>query len=83
MRRPSQPVWYSLVAMLVSVVVLSGAGMYYTNRETRESERKWCEFITVLDDAWSSTPPQSALGRSVAASLHRLRADFGCAATTT
>lgn len=69
--------------MLVSVVVLSTAGMYYTNRETRESERKWCEFITVLDDAWSSTPPQSALGRAVAASLHRLRADFGCAATTT
>jgi hypothetical protein len=77
-RRPSQPVWYSLLAMLVSMVVLTTAGIVYTNRATRESERKWCEFITVLDDAWSSTPPQSTLGRAVAASLHKLRTDFGC-----
>ena len=78
MRRPSQPVWQSLAALFVVVVLLGGGGIWYTDRTARESERKWCEFITVLDDAWSSAPPQSALGRAVAASLHKLRGDFGC-----
>jgi hypothetical protein len=77
-RRPSQPVWQSLVALFATVVLLAGGGIWYTERTARESERKWCEFITVLDDAWSSSPPQSVLGRAVAASLHKLRTDFDC-----
>lgn len=69
---------WSRLVFAVTVILLVAAGVWYTNRTARESERKWCEFITVLDDAWSSTPPQSPLGRQVAASLHKLRDDFGC-----
>lgn len=78
MRRPSQPVWQSLAALFAVVALLAAGGMFYTNHVAQESERKWCEFIVTLDDAWSSTPPQSALGRQVAASLHKLRDEFGC-----
>lgn len=62
----------------VSIILAVIGGIWYTDRTARESERKWCEFITVLDDAWSSSPPQSQLGRAVAGSLHKLRSDFDC-----
>lgn len=73
----------------LSILAVIVAGVSYTNyvqREAdrrhdqivRDSERKWCEFIVVLDDAWSSSPPQSPLGRKVAVALHKQRVDFGC-----
>jgi hypothetical protein len=60
---------------LVLAVILS---VWYTGYAQRQSEQKWCEFVVVLDDAWSSTPPQSPLGRRVAVAMHELRTDFGC-----
>jgi hypothetical protein len=87
MRR--QPVWYIVAAIAASMLAVALAGLTYTSHVqrqadrrhdqiVRDSERKWCEFVVVLDDAWSATPPQSPLGRQVAASLHTLRIDFGC-----
>jgi hypothetical protein len=84
-----QPVWYIVAAIAASMLAVSLAGITYTNHVqrqadrrhdqiVRQSEQKWCSFVVVLDDAWSSTPPQSPLGRQVAATLHKLRSDFGC-----
>lgn len=78
-----------LITAIMSMLLVGGTGYLYTNHVqrqadarhdqlVRESERKWCKFVAPLDDAWSSTPPQSALGRTVATALHDIRAEFGC-----
>lgn len=74
---PGPKHWRPL-AYVLAFVALAAMSVVYTRHVQQQSERKWCEFITTLDDAWSSTPPQSALGRQVAASLHKLRDEFGC-----
>lgn len=77
------PVWYSLIAVVVSTIVLSAAGVLYTGHVQRESNRQWCELLTVLDDAYSARRPTTPLGQQVATTVHELRVDFGCPARTT
>lgn len=83
--RLSMPRWYLLVAIVGSVMLLAAAGIAYTNwsigrqnATERENDRRWCEMLVTLDDAYSSTPPQSELGRRLAADIHKLRVDLGC-----
>jgi hypothetical protein len=83
--KPSQPVWYSLVAVGVSVVliavtsvVLSQQARQEAQRAARESERRWCGLVVSLDDSYRVAPPQTPVGRRMAAELATLRAQFGC-----
>lgn len=76
-RRPV-PLWYALLAVLLSVLAISLATLAYTAHVRREADRRWCGLIGALDDAYSATPPQSELGRQVAAELARLRQQFDC-----
>jgi hypothetical protein len=83
-RRPA-PLWYVLVAVLVSSLLVSSAGIWYTNyvdgqreRAERESDRRWCALLTDLDGAYESSTPQTELGRRIAAAIHELRGGFGC-----
>jgi hypothetical protein len=76
--RPAQPIWYSLVALLVSMFVLAVAGVVYTRHVQHESERKWCSLISTLDAAYQSQPPQTQLGRNLAADMARLRRQLRC-----
>jgi hypothetical protein len=76
--RPAQPVWYSLVAILVSVLVTVAAAVVYTNSTARESERKWCDVVTTMDDAYQVAPPTTEIGRKLARDIHRLRERFDC-----
>lgn len=75
MRRPTQPVWYSLVAVIVSLVITSSAGVWYTQRTAAESEHKWCD---LLDALVGGPPPSTDRGRSVQEAMRRLHRDFGC-----
>lgn len=79
------PRWYLLVAVVVSMMLLAAAGIVYTNwaigrqdKAERENDRRWCEMLVTLDDAYGSSPPQSELGRRLAADIHKLRIDLGC-----
>lgn len=78
MNRPRQPVWYSLVAILISVLVTVAATVVYTNSTARESERKWCSLVSTLDDAYRITPPTTEIGRKLARDIHTLRERFDC-----
>jgi hypothetical protein len=70
--------WYALCAAFLSALVGSVAAIQYADHTRRESERKWCSVVTTLDDAYHSTPPQTPIGRKIAADLARLRRDLGC-----
>lgn len=81
----STPRWILLLTVFLSVTALTVAGVLYTGhvddrRETaeRESDRRWCDLLTTLDEAYSSTPPSTELGRRVAASIRTLRVQLDC-----
>lgn len=81
----STPRWIVLVTVFLSVAALATAGVVYTGhvddkREVaeRESDRRWCDLLTTLDEAYSSTPPATELGRRVAASIKTLRVQLDC-----
>lgn len=83
-RRPA-PLWYVLVAVLASSLLVSVAGIGYTNyvdgqreRAEREQDRKWCALLVDLDGAYASATPQTELGKRIAAAIHELRVGFGC-----
>ena len=79
------PRWYALVVTVSSVALLALAGVLYTNyslgeadKTERENDRRWCQLLVTLDDAYSTVPPTSALGRRVADAIHALRTDLEC-----
>lgn len=80
-----QPLWYSLVAILVSGMLLGITSLYLSKRagdvaqqQRRESERQWCELLITLDNAYNKTPPRSSNAVNVAQEIHRLRLKFEC-----
>ncbi|GAB2951801.1 hypothetical protein GCM10027280_45240 [Micromonospora polyrhachis] len=78
MRRPSQPLWYTLLAVVVSVLVTAAAALVIADRAARESERRWCDVITTMDEAYRVAPPQTEIGQRLARDLAALREDFDC-----
>ena len=82
MSRPTQPVWYSLVVVLVAAVAVAATSIVVSvqlaKHSARTSEQKWCAIVRTLDDAWSSRPALTPLGRQVAAAMAKLRRDLGC-----
>lgn len=82
----TMPAWYVLVAIVVSLMLLATSGVVYTNwsirrqyAAERESDRRWCQLLATLDHAYQGSPPQTELGRRLAADIHALRAELGCA----
>lgn len=73
-RRPV-PAWYALLAILVSVLAVSGATLWYASYQQREADRRWCELLTILA---GGPAPSSERGRAIAEAMAQLRQDFGC-----
>jgi hypothetical protein len=69
------PLWYVLVAVMVSLLLTTAAGVIYTNHVQRESDRRWCE---LLGELAGGPPPESERGRAVMESMQHLREQFGC-----
>lgn len=69
---------YGLVFAYLGIIAVVFAGIAYTNYVQRESNRKWCEIIRPLDEAYITTPPTTEVGKKIASSLHGLNHDFGC-----
>jgi hypothetical protein len=81
----SKPRWMVLVTIVLSMMALAAAGVLYTGhvdgqREVaeRESDRRWCELLNTLDQAYSTVPPSTELGRRVADAIRKLRTDLDC-----
>lgn len=68
----------ALLAVLASALIVSVSNVIYTGQSAADNNRQWCELLITLDRAYSSTPPQTKLGREVAASISNLRTSFGC-----
>lgn len=69
------PLWYVLVAVMVSTLATSVAGIVYTTWTQRQSDRRWCE---LLGELAGGPTPTTERGRVVAEAMARLRADFDC-----
>ncbi|MEU9839749.1 hypothetical protein AB0C69_11065 [Actinomadura sp. NPDC048032] len=68
--------WWSVAIVTVSALLVAGACVFYTNQQQRQSDRRWCELLTTLDQP---TPaPTTARGREIQRQIHRLRLDLGC-----
>ena len=87
--RKPVPLWYALLAVVVSVLAITVANISYTahvQREAaaaqrdadREADRRWCGLITTLDEGYSVSPPQTEIGRKLARDIKSLRAEFDC-----
>jgi len=83
--RLSKPRWYLLVAVVVSTLSTAAGGVAYTSwsigqqdRTERENDRRWCQLLATLDDAYRATPPQTPTGQRLAADIHELRSQLGC-----
>lgn len=84
-RELTMPVWYTVGIVILMLVGLGMFNLLYINvavsrqdRVERESDRRWCQLLTTLDDAYRAAPPQSETGRRLATDIHKLRQDLGC-----
>ena len=84
-RELSVPAWWTLAISVLLLIILGIGGVLYTNYAIkkqnvaeRESDRRWCQLLGTLDDAYRAAPPQSETGRRLAADIHNLRQELGC-----
>lgn len=81
-RKPvSSPVIYALIMVFVSVVVVSLAGIWYTDHVARQNNQKWCALLITVDNAYAEAlknPNISPSGRRIGEEFHRLRIEFRC-----
>ncbi|RBQ05144.1 hypothetical protein DQE82_26710 [Micromonospora sp. LHW51205] len=70
------PLWYALLAVLVSVLAVSGAGIWYTHHAQQVADRRWCELFSVLGEG--GPPAETDRGVRIAQEVSQLRAELGC-----
>lgn len=89
MSTPMIRLWYAVTALVMSCVVIAAVSVQYANwtrqetiretqRQQRESERRWCALLSTLVDAYSAQPPRSPAGVAVAERVTELHRQFGC-----
>lgn len=78
MIKPPRPGWYSLAATLGTSLVTAILMLFLTLHFVQQSERKWCDLITMLDDAYHQTPPTTETGKNVARQMSGLRQSLHC-----
>ncbi|MEO3922721.1 hypothetical protein ABGB07_02380 [Micromonosporaceae bacterium B7E4] len=67
------------MAMMFLFAALVGAGsILYANHVAADSERKWCNVVTTMDDAYRAAPPVSPIGQKLARDIGTLRSEFHC-----
>lgn len=77
-----RPMW-ALVMFAAMFVALSVAGIAYTGHERRQSDKRWCDLLTTVDQPDRPIPStgdsqRDAANRKAQQQLHQLRIDLGC-----
>lgn len=89
MTTPAVRLWYALMVSFLACVVVAVGSVWYAdvaaekanaraNAERAESDRRWCDLMAALDDAYKQNPPTTPAGLDIASKVHKLRVDLGC-----
>lgn len=70
--------WWSLAVVYFTLLVIAVGNVVYTQHVDHESNRKWCELIMSLDNAYKEAPPQTPTGIKIAQDVARLRVNLDC-----
>lgn len=68
--------WYAIVVLFLTTGIGLGTTLVYASQIDRNSNKEWCELLMELDDAYSTTPPTTELGRKVATAINHLHEKF-------
>lgn len=68
--------WYSILVVLVGAIVVSAAGVVYTNHVQREADRRWCGLFAILENP--GAPPTTERGRLSQEKFRELVKQFDC-----
>ena len=71
---------WSRLVFVVTVLALALSGIWYTNYVDRQSDKKWCELLTLIYTAQKDQPPSpdervNAYRRQIAQLRHDLHCD--------
>lgn len=72
---------YAITSVFISVVLLAGAGIWYTSSVSHKNDQRWCRVLVAIDDAYDAirnSPTVTPAGRRIANEFHQLRVDFRC-----
>lgn len=84
MPRLAQDWRYSIAAVFVTSLIMSGASLLVSARYADQAARKNCASIIVIDDYFRKAPPSQSddprakAARDWAAANHKLRKDLHC-----
>jgi hypothetical protein len=80
-RMPRRPVrlYQAILALFIVILVLTGTGIWYTNRAIDQANRRWCGLLTIIDDLNQKQPssPNPSVNE-YRRQIHDLRAGFRC-----
>jgi len=69
---------YSIVIAYLTALFIGIACIVFTVHTVNENNRKWCDILSPLDNAYKSAPSRSEVGRKVRDAIHDRTVDFGC-----
>lgn len=78
MTSPTVRLWYALLVSFVATIVVAMSCLWWTAAQQRESDVRWCRLMVALDNAYTSNPPRTPVGRDIAQQIHELRRSLGC-----
>jgi uncharacterized protein involved in cysteine biosynthesis len=88
MHRDRSLLWVLLISFIsaltfsVASVIITGIFQDKNNEKIHQQQidnnRQWCELLSPLDKAYSSTVPATELGKKVAEAIHKLHNSFEC-----
>lgn len=82
-------IWYAIMVLFVTVLLMVPAGMIWSNRAAehaeneakralRESEQAWCEILNSISTGQQANPPTTAAGKDFARRISNLINRFDC-----
>lgn len=78
----SRSTWYLLAVIMVAQFGMVIGGILYTNYATTQQTRKFCDLVTLSDEAYKQPLPPgipvTSTRQKLGAAMHKLREDLNC-----
>lgn len=68
--------WWSVAMIVLTVLLVAGAGVAYTSHVRREADRRWCRVLSM--QANPDPPPATPRGWAQVREYQKLHRQFGC-----